>query len=169
MTEITIEPISDKHIEGFHRALDTVARERRYLTFLQAPPLESTRVFVRDMIENGHSQFVALSDDEVIGWCDVRRHSQPVHAHGGALGMGVLPGFRGQGLGERLIRATIDDAQRKGLARIELSVHADNARAIRLYERVGFIREGIGTDAVCIDGRLLDVIRMALVRRFPSD
>ncbi|MBB3963221.1 GNAT family N-acetyltransferase [Rhizobium metallidurans] len=163
MSEIIIEPIADRHIESFHHALDTVARERRYLTFLEAPPLESTRDFVRDMIAHGHSQFVATTKGAVVGWCDIRRHSQPVHAHGGALGMGILPSFRGQGLGERLIRVTIDDALAKGLVRIELSVHADNARAIRLYERVGFAREGIGRQAVRIDGRFLDVIAMAFV------
>ncbi|MDM9644383.1 GNAT family protein [Rhizobium sp. S163] len=164
MTETVIEPIAERHIESFHQALDTVARERRYLTFLEAPPLESTRDFVRDMIANGHSQFVAVSDGSVIGWCDIRRHSQPVHAHGGSLGMGLVPAFRGQGLGERLIRLTVDDALAKGLLRIELSVHADNVRAIRLYERVGFVREGVGRHAVCIDGRFLDVIQMALVQ-----
>ena len=163
MSEIIIEPIADRHIESFHHALDTVARERRYLTFLEAPPLESTRDFVRDMIANGHSQFVASSEGAVVGWCDIRRHSQPVHAHGGALGMGILPSFRGQELGERLIRVTIDDALAKGLVRIELNVHADNVRAIRLYERVGFVREGIGRQAVRIDGRFLDVIAMAFV------
>ena len=165
MSEIDIVPIAEQYIDSFHRALDTVARERRYLTFLEAPPLDSTRAFVRDMIANGHTQFVAVADGAVVGWCDIRRHSQPVHAHGGALGMGILPAFRGKGLGERLIRTTIKDAQAKGLVRIELNVHADNARAIRLYDRVGFVREGIGKDFVCIDGRYIDVISMAIVRR----
>lgn len=165
MNDIDIVPIAEQHIDGFHQALDTVARERRYLTFLEAPPLESTRAFVRDMIANGHSQFVAIADGAVAGWCDIRRHAQPIHAHGGALGMGILPAFRSKGLGERLIRKTIEDAQSKGLVRIELNVHADNGRAIRLYERVGFVREGIGKDFVCIDGRYLDVISMAIVRR----
>ena len=165
MTGIAIEPIAERHIEGFHRALDTVARERRYLTFLEAPPLESTRSFVRDMIANGHSQFVAVSEGDVVGWCDIRRHSHAIRAHGGSLGMGILPAFRGEGLGQRLITATIDDARSKGLHRVELSVHADNARAMRLYERAGFVREGAGRDAVCIDGRYLDVIHMALLLR----
>jgi len=35
-----------EHVEGFHRALDFVARERKYLAFLEAPPLDSTRQFV---------------------------------------------------------------------------------------------------------------------------
>jgi RimJ/RimL family protein N-acetyltransferase len=44
-------------------------------------------------------------------------------------------------------------------------VHADNARAISLYERVGFVREGIVRDAVCVDGEYRDAITMALIRR----
>ena len=45
-TDVLICPIAEEYIEGFHRCLDNVARERRYLGFLQAPPLESTRGFV---------------------------------------------------------------------------------------------------------------------------
>jgi hypothetical protein len=38
--DIRIKPMSEEHIEGFHRVLDTVARERKYLSLLQAPSLE---------------------------------------------------------------------------------------------------------------------------------
>jgi hypothetical protein len=65
--DIVIEPIAVRHIESYHQALDVVARERRYLTFLVAPPLEDTRKFVLDMIENRHPQFVAVKDGEVVG------------------------------------------------------------------------------------------------------
>ena len=58
--EIYIVPIEEGHIEGFHRALDFVARERRYLSFLEAPPLESTRAFVLDNIKRGRPEFVAV-------------------------------------------------------------------------------------------------------------
>ncbi|TCU12918.1 acetyltransferase (GNAT) family protein [Rhizobium sullae] len=146
-----IEPIAVRHIESYHRALDLVARERRYLTFLEAPPLEDTRKFVLGMIENKHPQFVALSDREVIGWCDIRRHFFPSHAHRGSLGMGIIPAYRGQGLGLRLMETTLKQAREYGIGRVELSVHADNARAIRLYEKVGFVSEGVSKDAVHID------------------
>jgi hypothetical protein len=43
---LTIERMAPQHIEGFHRALDCVARERKHLAFLEAPPLDSTRKFV---------------------------------------------------------------------------------------------------------------------------
>jgi hypothetical protein len=74
MSTIEIVPIAQGHIDGFHRALDIVARERRYLAFLEAPPIEATRTFVLDNIKRGYPQFVAVSSNgEVVGWCDVRR------------------------------------------------------------------------------------------------
>ncbi len=89
MNAVEIVPIAEGHIDGFHRALDIVARERRYLAFLEAPPLEATRAFVLDNIRRGHPQFVAVSPDgEVVGWCDVTLMSRPTQAHRGVFGVG---------------------------------------------------------------------------------
>jgi RimJ/RimL family protein N-acetyltransferase len=163
--DVVIVPIAPRHIEGFHRALDLVARERIYLTLLEAPPLPQTREFVLDLIKNGDLQFVALADGEVVGWCDIRRHFFPAHAHRGTLGMGIVPAYRGRGLGLRLVQAVLDEARSAGFVRIELDVHADNARAIALYERIGFVREGVARDAVFVDGEYRDAIAMAMVDR----
>ncbi|OEC98083.1 MULTISPECIES: GNAT family N-acetyltransferase [Rhizobium] len=160
-TEIRIVPISAEHIEGFHKALDTVAREREYLSLLEAFPLEETRIFVLGMIEKGNPQFVALADGKVVGWCDISRHAFPSHAHAGRLGMGIIPAYRGRGLGRRLLEATLRAARDAEIERIELSVHADNDRAIALYEKVGFVREGLARNSVRIDGRYKDAIHMA--------
>jgi RimJ/RimL family protein N-acetyltransferase len=152
-------------VEGFHRALDTVARERKYLTLLEAPPLSQTREFVLGMIENGDPQFVVLIEGEVVGWCDIRRHFFPAHAHRGTLGMGIVPAYRGHGLGSRLLETTLERAGAAGFVRIELAVHTDNARAIALYQKLGFVEEGVARDAVFVDGEYRDAIMMALVRR----
>ncbi|QYA11376.1 GNAT family N-acetyltransferase [Rhizobium sp. AB2/73] len=160
-TEIRIVPISAEHIEGFHKALDTVAREREYLSLLEAFPLEETRIFLLGMIEKGNPQFVALADGKVVGWCDISRHAFPSHAHAGRLGMGIIPAYRGRGLGRRLLEATLRAARDAEIERIELSVHADNDRAIALYEKVGFVREGLARNSVRIDGRYKDAIHMA--------
>ena len=159
---VEIRPIGPNDIEGFHRAVDAVARERKYLAFLEGPPLESARAFVLDNIARGNPQFVAIAEGEVVGWCDVVRNSRPVHAHCGVLGMGLLPEFRGRGHGRPLIEAALRSAVTSGFSRVELMVHADNGRAIALYERVGFVREGIKRRATCIDGRFDDTIMMAI-------
>ena len=167
--EPTIERIAPEHIEGFHHAVDCVARERKYLAFFEAPPLASTRQFVMNNIENGYPQFVAIADGAVVGWCDVIPKQRPVHAHCGVLGMGLLPAFRGRGLGAALTSATLTEARRRRLVRIELTVHADNSRAVALYERIGFKTEGVLRDAVRLDGRYKDLILMAIVDRSVAD
>src|ERR1700722_15232338 len=159
--DIAIIPTSPGQIESFHRALDVVARERKYLALLEAPPLPQAREFGM----GGGLQFVAAVEDEVVVWCDIQRHGFPSRAHRGTLGMGIVPPCRGHGLGLRLIRATLAQARAAGFVRVELDVHADNARAIALYEKVGFVREGVARDAVFVDGEYCDAINMAIVGR----
>ena len=163
--DLQIARMTQEHIEEFHRAVDVVARERKFLSYLEAPPLSQSREFVLGMIAKGNPIFVAIADDKVVGWCDVVRVDRPVHAHVGVLGMGLLPEFRGKGHGTKLINVILADALREGMLRVELTVHADNERAIGLYEKAGFAREGVKRDAVCIDGRYIDSILMAKLEK----
>jgi ribosomal protein S18 acetylase RimI-like enzyme len=158
---VEIVPIGQDHIESFHRALDFVARERRYLAFLEAPPLESIRTFVLGNIEQGHPQLVALSAGEVVGWCDVTPKPRPIYAHSGVLGIALLPEFRNRGIGRQLIDRTLVAARTSGFHRIELTVREKNANAIELYKTVGFEIEGLQRDAVQVDGVYENVIMMA--------
>ena len=163
MGAVEIVPITQDHIDGFHRALDFVAREGRYLAFVEGPPLENTRAFVLDHIQRGLPQFVAISAGEVVGWCDVTPKERPIYAHGGVLGIGLLPRFRGQGIGTNLIRSTLAATRTIGLHRVELTVRQNNTRAIELYKKVGFRVEGLQRDAVQIDGLYENIVCMALL------
>jgi ribosomal protein S18 acetylase RimI-like enzyme len=142
-----------------------VARERRYLAFLEAPPIEATRAFVLDNIKRGQLQFVAVSaNSEVIGWCDVTPlSSRPTQAHRGVFGVGLLPQFRGQGIGTKLTRSALAAARAFGLHRVELTVREHNTGAIELYKKAGFEIEGVQRDAVLVDGVYENVVCMAVV------
>jgi ribosomal protein S18 acetylase RimI-like enzyme len=163
MSTVEIVPITEEHIESFHQTLDVVARERRYLAFLEAPPLDSTRAFILNHIRQRYPQLVAISAGEVVGWCDVTPKSRPIYAHCGVLGMGLLPRFRGQGIGTRLILRTLHAARARGLSRVELSVREGNVNAIALYEKVGFVTEGLQRNGVLIDGVYENVVEMAIL------
>ena len=164
MSAIEVVPIGQGHIDGFHRALDSVARERRYLAFLEAPPIEATRAFVLGNIKRGHLQFVAVSaDGEVVGWCDVTPLDRPTQAHRGVFGVGLLPQFRGQGIGTKLTRSALAAARAFGLHRVELTVREHNTGAIELYKKEGFTIEGVQRDAVLVDGVYENVVCMAVV------
>ena len=160
---VDIVPIEENHIDSFHRTLDIVARERRYLALLQAPPIESTRAFVCNNIERGYPQWVALSADEVVGWCDVKPKSLPIYAHIGVLGMGLLPPFRRQGIGTLLIRRTLVAAKAFGLSRVELTVRENNTSAVELYKKVGFEVEGLQRNAILVDDVNENLILMAVL------
>lgn len=51
------------------------------------------------------------------------------------------------------------------LNRVELSVLENNSRAIRLYEKVGFKKEGIKREAVYKEGQFVNMITMAILKR----
>jgi RimJ/RimL family protein N-acetyltransferase len=167
MMTADVIPIAPEHVENYWRAIDTIARERKYLTLLEAFPLPQTREFLLGLMEKGDPVFVALANGEVVGWCDIRRDLFPTHFHRGTLGMGVVPDYRGRGIGARLMDQALKKAFATGFVRVELSVRADNTRAIRLDEKVGFVREGVLRDAVFVDGEFHDTIAMALIDRGP--
>jgi RimJ/RimL family protein N-acetyltransferase len=159
--EVQILPISERCIEGYHACLDEVARERLYLGFVEAPPLHSTREFVRRIIAEGIPQFVALLDDRVVGWCDVIPMKMEGFTHSGELGMGLRRAYRGRGIGRRLLHAALAAAQELGLERVELEVFASNTPAVKLYESEGFEIEGVKKKARFIDGKYDDLLMMA--------
>jgi RimJ/RimL family protein N-acetyltransferase len=151
-------------LESFWRCLDAVARERRYLALTAAPPLAAARAFLENARAQGMIQTVAVSGTEVVGWCDVIPKPYEGHAHTGELGMGLLPAWRGRGLGARLLDETLHAGFAQGLSRIELEVYASNLPAIALYERRGFAHEGRKRRGRVLDGRSEDILCMALLR-----
>ncbi len=136
--------------------------ERKYLAFLEPFSFTHTATFVAENIEQWQPA-VALPTmpGRIVGWCDVRRESVPTYAHEGMLGMGLLPDYRGRGLGERLIRAALDAATRAGFERVSLSVYASNTRAMALYRKVGFVHEGTRVRGRKVDGAYDDIHMMA--------
>ena len=152
------------HFSGLYQAIDNVAKERRYLAFLQAPPLPAATAFFQNIVNNDLCQLLALDGDRVVGWCDVLPAFGDARTHVGGLGMGLLPEARHQGLGRKLIDAALHLAWGQGFTRIQLSVRTDNRNAKALYERVGFVVEGVHQRDLCVDGRYVDSYAMALLR-----
>ena len=110
--------------------------------------------------------FVAVANGEVVGWCDIQRHPFPAHSHPERSAWAYSGLSRPQHR-RSLMDRTLKQAFATGFVRIEFSVRADNLRAMRLYEKFGFVREGVLRDAVFVDGRYHDTIAMALINRGP--
>ena len=85
----------------------------------------------------------------------------------GSAGLGISvgdPADRGRGHGTDMMEALVTWAFRTlRLERIWLDVYDINPGAKRVYERVGFVHEGILRHAVFREGRFVDVHRMAIL------
>lgn len=92
----------------------------------------------------------------------------PRRRHAAGLGISIAREAQGQGLGDQLMRALLDHADHwAGLLRLELTVYVDNARAIALYRRHGFVEEGRLRGYGLRDGVYADCLAMARWREAP--
>ncbi len=128
------------------------------------PPYDRPRV--ERMVSNPANAVILLAhhQDRVVG--HVHIYTQPFTR---AKGLGELLIYLHQdlqniGLGNAMMQESIRLTKEKGLHRIGLSVIAQNHRAIRLYEKVGFKHEGVRKEDYCgEDGHYYDVVEMGLL------
>ncbi|QLJ02495.1 GNAT family N-acetyltransferase [Streptomyces sp. NEAU-sy36] len=76
----------------------------------------------------------------------------------------LAPGTRGRGLGTEATRLIVGHGfERLGLHRISLEVYAFNPRARRVYEKAGFVAEGVLRDALLWEGERVDATVMSIL------
>jgi RimJ/RimL family protein N-acetyltransferase len=103
--------------------------------------------------------FVAIAGDAVVGSLHVARSAFGY----GELGMMVALEWRGRGVGSALLTAAIEWGRESGLHKLTLSVFPDNATAIGLYRKFGFVEEGRREKQIRrANGELWDLIEMGL-------
>ena len=69
----------------------------------------------------------------------------------------VEPGYRGQNVGENLLRHVLDYAfGQEGIEQVQLSVIASNKTAIKLYEKLGFKSFGVQPHYFKVEDGYLD-------------
>ena len=127
-------------------------------------PFPSVEIW-RKKLENpppGFYSLVACAEGEVVGHSGLHTPTNPRRRHVGSLGMAVRDDWHGQGVGSALLRAALELSDSwLNLTRLELEVYTDNVPAIRLYEKFGFVREGIHKQYAFRDGAFVDAYAMA--------
>ena len=132
---------------------------------LQIPyrSLESRRARLQP--DESQHRLVAEIDGRVVGMLGLHLEQNPRRRDCAWFGMSVHDDYQGQGVGSALMAAMLDLADNwLGLRRIELTVYTDNAPAIRLYEKFGFLIEGTGRAYALRAGSYVDAYFMARLR-----
>jgi len=77
-------------------------------------------------------------------------------------GIVVKDSYQGRGVGSSLMNYAVSMAKNLQVDVVRLSVVADNARAISLYQKFGFVIEGHHIQFDVWNGHILDTFSMAL-------
>lgn len=124
-------------------------------------PGERTAFFSED---RGPDHYLVADLDGVVSGYVVLQQNVPLPAHDHVLeigGLAVSPAAQGRGVGRHLVDGAVAEAGRRGATKVTLRVLGPNAGARRLYERCGFIVEGVLRGEFVLDGRLVDDVLMA--------
>jgi putative acetyltransferase len=130
----------------------------------------ASRLEMLQRIDPHDCKLVAVAaDGTVVGSAGLHlSHPGLRRRHVRLLGIGIAPEWQGRGLGRRMMARLLDWADNwAGVLRIELLVHADNERAIALYESLGFVQEGRHVGYALKNGRYVDSFSMARLHPKP--
>lgn len=130
-------------------------------------PFPSRELWRKRCVDRPENVRVLIANvaDAVVGCGALTVPASVRRRHVGELGLVVHDAWHRRGIGTALLGAMLDLADRwLNLTRLELTVYTDNAPAIALYEKQGFVREGLLQGYAFRDGRYADVLSMARLR-----
>lgn len=134
-------------------------------------PLQSRDAARRriESVPEGRQRLLALRGELVVGLASVQSNPRWRQRHVGDIGLMVHDAHHRQGIGSALLAALLELAdQWLGLARLQLTVYADNAAALALYQKFGFALEGTLRWHALRDGAYVDSCSMARLRPSPT-
>ena len=135
----------------------------KYLLYEQMPEAAFTPIFA-DLLQK---QIIYIFETAGVaaGMFKLNRYSYRTSHVAYLGGLAIHPSRSGKGLGSQMMKEIMDYAKEQGILRIELSTAVINEKAIRLYEKAGFQKEGILRKYTYLkkENQYLDEVMMAWI------
>ncbi|MBO8129767.1 MAG: GNAT family N-acetyltransferase [Peptococcaceae bacterium] len=156
-----------KDAPGIIQYLYEIASESDFLTFGEGEisiSVSEEEAFIEASAQTDNRLFiVAEINGKIVACLNFTGDTKPRKRHTGEFGVSVLRAYWDLGIGTQLVKYLISWAQASNVIRkINLRVREDNHRAIKLYSKLGFIKEGIITREFLVDGKFYDAVFMGL-------
>lgn len=106
--------------------------------------VEQESAFLKAKTESSNEiEIIAVVDGKIAGTAGIDALGNKYKTkHRAEFGIGIAKEFWGLGIGRALTEACIECAKEAGYTQLELDVVSDNASAISLYKKVGFVEYG---------------------------
>ncbi len=93
-----------------------------------------------DLLKHDYCKYiVAEVDGEVVGCCGMTDSCN----EGNIDNVVVAEAYRGRGIAQKMLQQLMTEGQAEGITAYTLEVRVSNAPAIHVYEKLGFVSEGI--------------------------
>lgn len=160
---VVIDRLGYFGVWSFSRLRREIEKEARHLAVASGERKESPlRALARMILSRGRMvTLVAKKDKEMIGYASLIFPRFSKLKGNAYLTISIRQAYRGVGIGSELMYEAELAAKKEGARRIELEVFAKNEKALRLYERLGYEREGVKKRAVTLPDGFDDIIFMA--------
>ena len=102
-------------------------------------------------------------DGKLVGNLSFLTGTRPRVRHTGEFGLSIVKEYWGLGVGTELLQYLLEWAQTsKVIRKINLRVRSDHDSAIKLYTKLGFVKEGLESRGLLIQGQFFDFVHMGL-------
>ncbi len=159
--KVTFRQVSHEDL----KRLNDIVNDSDVSRYLQLVPPVSMKL-TRDLFERCRKEktrwYCIKVDGKIAGSTMVRKNNvKSKRGHTADFGINIAKEFWGKGVGDKTMEFVIKKSKKAGVKRLELEVVAENTRARRLYEKHGFMVEGVKKKSFRIGGRYHDTIMMA--------
>jgi RimJ/RimL family protein N-acetyltransferase len=166
MTELTFS-IRKTTTQDTQSIVDLLTQLDSETTFMLFEPgerkqtLEQQEAFLQEL-ETSQSKImlVAESETKLIGFIVGIGGIANRNRHSCFIVIGVLSAYWNQGIGRSLLTHLETWAKAQAMHRLELTVMTHNQRANALYEKCGFVQEGVKRHSMWVDGEFVDEFYM---------
>lgn len=161
--EFTIRPARQEDLTGIVGAIRQVAEERTYIVAESvADEIDHDTALLRHNELESRMFFVATVANEVVGWVHLHAPELEKLSHTAELTVGVVEGYRGNGIGSHLLERALEWAAVNGYEKVYQSAPSTNQDAIDFLEDHGWEIEAVREDHYKINGEYVDEVMMAV-------
>lgn len=161
--QISIKKADIADAESISLIWTVICSERKYTAVNKPFTPQQEREYLSSLSDR-EAIFLAEIKNQVVGFqsLDLWVKFTDSFDHVGTIGSFILPEWRKNSIGRKLSDFTFQFARENGYKKLVIYVRARNNGAIKFYQNLGFVKKGVLTDQVMIDGYYEDEIFMEL-------
>ena len=161
---VIIRPVEIKDLEALWQMMSALDAETNFMMYEpdeRPQDLTDIKSAIHKATEGDNLLLIAEVDQKIVGYISAQRGSLRRVRHSAYIIVGIRRSFQHQGIGTLFFKQLDLWSRNNGVTRLELTVMSPNQAGKHLYEKNGFVVEGIRKNSLMVDGIYVDEFYMA--------